>query len=69
METRFMVLAPGGEIDHDLTTIGKYFRVCFKTIEFDKYKTVTRLGGVGRRNLRQQRRWMDGNHAPSVPRR
>ena len=37
------LLRPGSEIDRDLTSIGKYFRACFKTIEFGKYKINTRL--------------------------
>lgn len=48
------LLRPGSEIDRDLTSIGGYFRMCFKTIEFGKYKIVTRPGGVGRRNLRKR---------------
>ena len=41
------LLRPGSEIERELTSIGKSFRACFKTIEFGKYKIVTRsLGGV-----------------------
>ena len=36
------LLRPGSEIERDLTSIGKYFRTCFKTIEFGKYEIVTR---------------------------
>ena len=46
------LLRPGSEIDRDLTSIGENFRKCFTTIEFGKYKIVTRPGGVDRRNLR-----------------
>ena len=44
------LLKPGSEIDRDLTSIGKYFRMCFTTIEFGKYKIVMRGGGASRRN-------------------
>lgn len=48
------LLRPGSEIDPDLTSIGKYFRMSFTTIEFGKYKIVTRPGGVDRRNVRKR---------------
>ena len=52
-QPHIQLLRPGSEIDRDLTSIGEYFRMCFKTIEFGKYKIVTRPGEVDRRNLRQ----------------
>lgn len=48
------LLRPGSEIDRDLTSIGEYFRMGFTTIDFGKYKIVTRSSGVDRRNSRKR---------------
>ena len=49
------LLKPGSEIDRDLTSIGHYFRKCFSTIEFDKYRIDTRTGAMNRGRSRQRR--------------
>lgn len=49
------LLKPGSEIDRDLTSIGRYFRMCFSTFEFDKYRIVTHTGAMNRGRSRKRR--------------
>ena len=45
------LLKPGSEIDRDLKPIGRYFRMCFQTIDFGKYEIVTYPRAKDRKSL------------------